>query len=235
MATRQPRVLAVEDDPAALEFARASLEGQGLLVLLAASGAEALRLLREDAPDLVLLDLVLPDIDGFELLRQLRALSAAPVIILTGRDAEAARVRGLELGADDYVTKPFSPAELAARIRAVLRRAGAAGTLHAGLVRVDDYLQIDFDEREVVVAGRRVALRPTEYRLLYHLVQNAGHTLPFATILARVWGPEYRAETQYVHLYIAYLRQKLEPDQAHPQYILTRRGVGYRFRELPPR
>ena len=233
MNTRQPRVLVVDDEPAILELDRVSLEERGFLVSAAADGGEALRRTRDDLPDLVLLDLRLPDLDGFDVLRQLRAASTVPVILLTVSDDEGDKVRGLELGADDYVTKPFRPGELVARINAVLRRCAWAGAPGPGLVAVDDRLQIDFDERDVLVHGRRVALRPTEYRLLYHLVQNAGRTLPFETILARVWGPEYRAETQYVHLYVAYLRQKLEPTPAAPRYILTKRGVGYSFRPLP--
>jgi two-component system KDP operon response regulator KdpE len=235
MVTRRPRVLAVDDEPALLELARDSLEARGFQVLTAHDGTEALRRARDDVPDLIILDLVLPDLDGFEVLRQLRATMAVPVIILTMRDDERDMIRGLELGADGYVTKPFSPDELAARMHAALRRADWGGSPSGGLVVVDEWLEIDFDEREVVVAGRRVALRPTEYRLLYHLVQNAGRTLPFETILARVWGPEYRAETQYVHLYVTYLRQKIEPDPHRPRYILTKRGVGYRFRPLTER
>jgi two-component system, OmpR family, KDP operon response regulator KdpE len=235
MNTRQPRVLVVDDEPDVLELDRVSLEERGFLVSAAADGEEALRRTRDDLPDLVLLDLRLPDLDGFDVLRQLRAASTVPVILLTVSDDEGDKVRGLELGADDYVTQPFRPGELAARIRAVLRRVAAAGPPGAGLVTVDERLAIDFDERDVVVDGRRIPLRPTEYRLLYQLMRNAGHTLPIETLLALVWGPEYRAETPYVHLYVAYLRRKLERDPAHPQYILTRRGVGYAFRRLPSR
>ena len=235
MTTRRPRVLAVDDEPAIRDLVRDILEARGFLVLTAGDGAGALRRVREDRPDLVLLDLRLPDTDGFAVLRQLRAASTVPVILLTVSDAEGDKVRGLALGADDYVTKPFRPGELVARIRAVLRRCARAGAPGPGLVAVDDRLQIDFDERDVIVDGRRIPLRPTEYRLLYQLVRNAGHTLPLETILSRVWGPEYRAETPYVHLYVAYLRQKLERRPAEPEYILTRRGVGYAFRRLPPR
>ncbi len=235
MTTRRPRVLAVDDEPAIRNLVRDSLEERGFLVLTAPDGAAARRRVREDLPDLVLLDLRLPGTDGFDVLRQLRTVSTVPVILLTVSDDEGDKVRGLELGADDYVTKPFRPSELVARIRAVLRRVTAAGLPGAGLVTVDERLVIDFDERDVIVDGWRIPLRPTEYRLLYQLVRNAGRTLPFETLLARVWGPEYRAETPYVHLYVAYLRQKLERRPAEPEYILTRRGVGYAFRHLPPR
>jgi two-component system KDP operon response regulator KdpE len=234
MPTRYPHLLVVDDERSRRDAIRVALEEDGFRVAQASGAEEALRRLREDLPDLVLLHLDPRTGERFAVLEQLRALSVIPLIVLSTRDAEADHVRGLELGADDYVTTSVSPTELAARIRVVLRRCVWSGGLHTGLVRVDDRLQIDFDEREVVVAGRRVALRPTEHRLLYHLVQNAGHTVPFATILARVWGPAYREETQYVHLYVAYLRHKLEPEPARPEYILTRRGVGYRFRPLPP-
>ncbi len=232
MSERQPRVLAVDDEPRMLDFIRVSLERQGFLVLEAQDGQEALARVRADLPDCVLLDAGLPDIDGFDVLEQLRATSAIPVIMVTVRSDEQDKIRGLTLGADDYVTKPFSPGELGARIKAVLRRSEGVGSLRTGLVRVDDRLQIDFDERDVIVDGQRIPLRPTEYRLLYHLVQNAGRTLPFEVILARVWGPEYRDETHYVHLYITYLRQKIEADPSNPRYILTKRGVGYSFRPL---
>jgi two-component system KDP operon response regulator KdpE len=235
MPTRLAQLLVVEDDPAIRELLRLNLLDEGFLVATAGNGEDALRHVRDDLPDLVLLDLTLPDTDGFEVLRQLRAASTVPVIILSARDAEGARVAGLERGADDYVTKPFSTGELVARVRATLRRADWRDGGRSGLVRVDEYLTIDFDEREVIVAGGCLPLRPTEYRLLYHLVRNAGHTLPFETILARVWGPAYRQETQYVHLYVTYLRQKIEPDPHRPRYILTRRGVGYRFRALAGR
>ena len=195
MTDRQPRILAVDDEPRMLDFIRVSLERQGFLVLEAQDGQEALTRVRAELPDCVLLDAGLPDIDGFDVLRQLRETSAVPIIMVTVRSDEQDKIRGLTLGADDYVTKPFSPGELGARITAVLRRSEGVGALLTGLVRVNDRLQIDFDERDVIVEGRRVPLRPTEYRLLYHLVQNAGRTLPFEVILARVWGSEYRGET----------------------------------------
>ncbi|HEY8476259.1 MAG TPA: response regulator transcription factor, partial [Chloroflexota bacterium] len=195
---RGRRILVVDDEPRMLDFIRVSLEREGFHVIEALDGEESLQRLRDDLPDLVLLDVGLPEMDGFEVLKLIREVSRVPVIMVTVRSDEHDRIRGLELGADDYVTKPFSPAELAARIRAVLRRAGGTPET-SGVVRVDDRLSIDFDEREVIVEGRRIPLRPTEYRLLYHLVQNAGRTLPYETILRRVWGPEYRDEIHYVH------------------------------------
>jgi two-component system KDP operon response regulator KdpE len=185
--------------------------------------------LRETLPDLVLLDVMMPDIDGFEVLRLIRENNDVPVIMLTAKNEEDDRVQGLELGADDYVSKPFSPRELVSRVKAVLRRNEGARSATSGLIEVDDYLKIDFDRREVWVDNELVKLRPTEYRLLYHLVQNAGWVISHDQILAKVWGYEYRDEPHYVRLYVNYLRQKLEQDPAKPKYILTERGVGYRF------
>jgi two-component system KDP operon response regulator KdpE len=171
----------------------------------------------------------MPDIDGFEVLKMLREVSNTPVIMLTAKGEEDDRVRGLELGADDYVTKPFSPRELVSRVRAVLRRTETISTGTKGLLEIDERLKIDFDRREIWVNKELVKLRPTEYRLLFHLVQNAGWVITHDQLLARVWGYEYRDEPHYVRLYINYLRQKLEEDPANPKYILTERGVGYRF------
>ncbi|HLH22486.1 MAG TPA: response regulator transcription factor [Chloroflexota bacterium] len=232
---RPPRVLAVDDEPRMVDFLRVSLHQHGFQVQEASTGEEALQAVRNDFPDLVLLDVALPDMDGFDVLQRLRLSSSVPVIIVTVHSDESDRIHGLTLGADDYVSKPFSPAELAARIKAVLRRTAGTEVAQSPLVTIDERLQIDFEEREAIVEGRRLRLRPTEHRLLYHLVQNAGRTLSFETILARVWGPEYREESHYVHLYITYLRQKIEPDPANPRYILSKRGVGYSFRALPAR
>jgi DNA-binding response OmpR family regulator len=180
-------------------------------------------------PDLILLDVMMPDLDGFEVLEMVREVSQVPVIMLTAKGEEDDRVRGLELGADDYVTKPFSPRELVSRVKAVLRRTeGATGSMH-GLIEVDDRLKIDFDRREIWLEGKLVKLRPTEYRMLYHLVQNAGWVVTHDQLLTKVWGYEYRDEPHYVRLYINYLRQKLEETPSDPKYILTERGVGYRF------
>jgi len=162
----------------------------------------------------------------------IREVSSVPVIMLTAKGEEDDRVRGLELGADDYVTKPFSPRELVSRVRAVLRRNEAVGIPSKELIEVDDRLKIDFGRREIWVEGKLVKLRPTEYRLLYHLVQNAGWVLTYDQILSKVWGYEYRDEPHYVRLYINYLRQKIEKDPANPVYILTERGVGYRFTDF---
>jgi two-component system KDP operon response regulator KdpE len=223
------RVLVVDDEERMVRFIRLNLEHDGFEVIEAFNGSRAIERLRDALPDIVLLDVMLPDMEGFEVLELIRDLSDVPVIMLTARGEEEDRVRGLELGADDYVTKPFSPRELVSRVRAVLRRAEASRGEPHGPIHIDQRLMLDFDRREIWVDGKLVKLRPTEYRLLYHLVQNAGWVLTHDQLLAKVWGYEYRDEPHYVRLYINYLRQKLEEDPANPKYILTERGVGYRF------
>ena len=222
------RILVVDDEERMVRFIRMNLEHDGFVVAEAFNGKQAIDKLR-DTPDLILLDVMMPDIDGFEVLETIREVSSVPVIMLTAKGEENDRVRGLELGADDYITKPFSPRELVSRVKAVLRRTeGVSGSMHE-LIQVDDRLKIDFDRREIWLEGKLVKLRPTEYRLLYHLVQNAGWVVSHDQLLQKVWGFEYRDEPHYVRLYINYLRQKLEKDPADPKYILTERGVGYRF------
>lgn len=223
-------VLVVDDEERMAHFVRLNLEQDGFQVVEAYRGLDAIQKMRDSMPDLILLDVMMPDIDGFEALQMIREFSSVPVIMLTAKGEEEDKVRGLELGADDYITKPFSPRELTSRVKAVMRRAemGTASPTHE-MIDVDDRLKIDFGKREVWVDGEIVKLRPTEYRLLYHLVQNAGWVLTYDQLLAKVWGYEYRDEPHYVRLYINYLRQKLEPDLANPRYIFTERGVGYRF------
>ena len=223
------RILIVDDEPRIIHFIRLNLEHDGFEVYEATSGLNALNQLRDQLPDMILLDVMMPDIDGFETLRLIREISNVPVIMLTAKGDEEDRVHGLELGADDYITKPFSPRELVSRLRAVLRRTEMPGTPSHKVIEVDGRLKIDFDRREVWVEDKLVKLRPTEYRLLFHLVQNAGWVVPHEQLLAKVWGYEYRDETHYLRLYINYLRKKLEKDPSDPQYILTERGVGYRF------
>ena len=226
---RNRRILVVDDEERMVRFIRLNLEHDGFQVVEAFRGHQAIQKLRDSLPDLVLLDVMMPDIDGFEVLKMIREISTVPVIMLTAKGEEDDRVKGLELGADDYITKPFSPRELVSRVKAVLRRQDMVGGGIRGLIEVDDRLKIDFDRREVWVEGELIKLRPTEYRLLYHLVQNAGWVVSNDQLLSKVWGYEYRDEPHYVRLYINYLRQKLEKDPANPQYILTERGVGYRF------
>jgi len=203
------RILVVDDEERMVRFIRLNLEHDGFQVFEAFNGKQAIDMIRSNLPDLVLLDVMMPDIDGFEVLEMIRESNT--------------------VGADDYITKPFSPRELVSRVRAVLRRTEMTGASTHGLIQVDDRLKFDFDRHEVWVEGGLVKLRPTEYRLLYHLVQNAGWVLTHDQILTKVWGYEYRDEPHYVRLYINYLRQKIEKDPANPKYILTERGVGYRF------
>jgi two-component system KDP operon response regulator KdpE len=228
-AFRNKKILVVDDEERMARFIRLNLEHDGFQVIEAFKGMQAVGLLRDKMPDAVILDVMLPDIDGFEVLQLIREVSTVPVIMLTAKGEEEDRVKGLELGADDYVTKPFSPRELVSRVRAVLRRVEQASNTGEGTIEVDEHLKIDFGRREIRLDGELVKLRPTEYRLLYHLVMNAGWVLTYDQILSKVWGYEYRDEPHYVRLYVNYLRQKLEKDPANPIYILTERGVGYRF------
>jgi DNA-binding response OmpR family regulator len=226
---RDRRILVVDDEERMVRFIRLNLEHDGFRVVEAFNGTQAINKIRTSMPDMILLDIMMPDMDGFEVLKIVREISSVPVIMLTAKGEEDDRVRGLELGADDYVTKPFSPRELVSRVRAVLRRTETATTSIHGLLEIDEHLKLDFDRREVWLDGKLVQLRPTEYRLLYHLVQNAGWVISHDQLLAKVWGYEYQDEPHYVRLYINYLRKKLEEDPANPKYILTERGVGYRF------
>jgi two-component system KDP operon response regulator KdpE len=223
------QILVVDDEARMVRFVRMNLELEGYQVVEAKTGIEALEKVRDELPDLVLLDVMMPEMDGFETLQRLREISTVPVIMLTVKGDEEDRIRGLELGADDYVTKPFSPRELASRIRAVLRRAEMPTPVAKTAIEIDDRLAVDFRQREVIVQGARIRLRPTEYRLLYHLVNNAGWVMTHEMLLSKVWGYEYRDETGLLRLYITYLRRKIEPDPSEPRYIFTERGVGYRF------
>jgi len=227
--SKKNRILVVDDEKGLVTLIRLNLEPDGFEVFAANNGAQAMDRLRAVLPDLVLLDVMMPDLDGFQVLRMIREVGNTPVIMLTAKGEENDKVRGLELGADDYVTKPFSPRELTSRIRAVLRRGSFSDQTDTGKIDVDGRLQIDFDRHEVWVDGELVQLRPTEYRLLYHLLKNAGWVLTHDQILSKVWGYEYEDEPHYVRLYINYLRKKIEKDPANPRYILTERGVGYRF------
>ncbi|MCD6300007.1 MAG: response regulator transcription factor [Dehalococcoidales bacterium] len=231
MATNKT-ILVVDDEPHMVQFISMNLELEGFRVVSATNGYEALEKVTRELPDLVILDIMMPDMDGFETLEKIREVSTIPVIFLSVKGEELDRVHGLDLGADDYMTKPFSPRELVSRIRAVLRRTEAKALTARSEIVVDDELCINFDQRKIIVRGQEIQLRPTEYRLLYQLVNNAGKLLSHETLLSRVWGPEYRDEDHYVRLYITYLRQKIEKDPKNPKYILSERGLGYRFKEF---
>jgi two-component system KDP operon response regulator KdpE len=228
------RILVVDDEPDLVESVKLGFELQWreVDILEAGTGEAALDIVEREHPDIVLLDIGLPDIDGFEVLRQLRAFSDVPVVMLTARDDAMDKVKGLELGADDYITKPFNHLELMARVKAVLRRLDMpAPTSRAPSFRSGG-LEVDFARQEARLDGERLDLTPTEYKLLYHLVRNAGHILPHGTLLAKIWGREYVDEVDYVRVYIRRLRDKLRDDPDSPRYIRTERGLGYRF--IPP-
>jgi two-component system KDP operon response regulator KdpE len=223
------RILVVDDEPRMIGFIRMNLELENFQVVEAHNGSEALEMIRTQLPDLVLLDVMMPKLDGYETLRTLREFSSIPVIMLTAKGEEEDIVYGLELGADDYIPKPFSPKVLSSRVRAVLRRSEMPSASEKAVLEVDERLSVDFNRREVIVNGEHVKLRPTEYRLLYHLIQNAGWVMPHETLLTKVWGHEYINDNHLLRLYINYLRKKIEKDPADPQYIFTERGLGYRF------
>lgn len=225
-----PRLILIVDDEARMRrFIRMNLELEGYQVIEADNGLAALERIRQYTPDLIIMDVMMPQMDGFETLKLLREISTVPAILLTVKDDEEDKIYGLGLGADDYVTKPFSPRELSSRVNAVLRRAEWPAPAPRTVLKIDERLSVDFNRHQVIVDGERIDLRPTEYRLLSHLIQNAGWVVPHDTLLAKVWGYEYRDETHYLRLYVNYLRKKIEKDPANPEYILTERGVGYRF------
>jgi len=225
------RILVVDDAPDVVESVRLgfTLQWRDVEVLGAGTGQEALDVVEGQRPDIVLLDVGLPGVDGFAVLRDIRLFSDVPIVMLTARDDAMDKVKGLELGADDYVTKPFNHLELMARVRAVLRRHEMPPpTSRAPSFKALD-LEVDFAAREVRLRGERLELTPTEYKLLYHLVRNSGHVLQHGTLLAKVWGREYLDEVDYLRVYVRRLRDKLGDDPDHPRYIRTERGLGYRF------
>jgi len=226
------KILVVDEEPDVVRLISVSfgMQQPNWEVVAASDGEEALAMLEREQIALVLLDVGLPDMSGFQVLQQIRLFSDVPVIMLTVHDDELSKVRGLELGADDYITKPFSHLELLARMRAVLRRTQAL-PLAQEEPFVSDDLSVDFARREVTRRGELVPLTTTEYRLLYHMVRNAGQVLTHETLLARVWGREYTDEINYLKVYISRLRAKLEDDPRNPQHILTEHGVGYWFRK----
>jgi two-component system, OmpR family, KDP operon response regulator KdpE len=230
------RILVVDDEPDVVESVRLgfTLQWREVDVLGASTGELALDAVERERPDIVLLDVGLPDMDGFAVLRELREFSDVPVVMLTARDDAMDKVKGLELGADDYVTKPFNHLELMARVKAVLRRLDMpAPTSRAPSFRSGE-LEVDFARQEARIRGERIELTPTEYQVLYHLVRNAGHVLQHGTLLAKVWGREYIDEVDYIRVYIRRLREKLGDDPEHPRYIQTERRLGYRFLEPRP-
>jgi two-component system KDP operon response regulator KdpE len=222
------RILVVDDEPQIRRALRSGLTAQGYEVLLAADGEEALDLAASRPVDLVVLDLGLPGIDGLEVCRQLREWSSVPILVLSVRASDKDKVAALDLGADDYLTKPFSMAELLARIRANVRRARAVPQTEP-VFRTGD-LAIDMARHRVTMAGQEVKLARMEYEVLRYLALNADRVITHRVLLREVWGPDYEEETQYLRVHINRLRRKIEPDPARPQYIITEPGVGYRLR-----
>jgi DNA-binding response OmpR family regulator len=225
----KPKILVVDDAPPILRLVRSNLEKEGIKVLTASDGEQAISQAEMNELDLILLDVMMPRMDGWEVLRRLREFSTVPIIMLTAKSEEYDKVRGLELGADDYVTKPFGVPELLARIKAVLRRTALPNAVkHEPVFQVGGF-SVNFAQRKVSARGQDVRLSPTEYKLLYELVTNAGRVVLHQDLLAKVWGREYRDETEYLRVYVRYLRQKLEMEPSKPKLILTEPGVGYRF------
>jgi two-component system, OmpR family, KDP operon response regulator KdpE len=223
------RVLVVDDEPQILRFLRPALEASGYAVLHAETGREALRLIANSAPDIVVLDLGLPDMDGKDVLSEARKFYTSPILVLSARDREAEKIAALDLGADDYVEKPFAIGELLARLRTALRHRGA-GEAPAMHVEVDG-LAIDMDKRRVTKNGAAVKLTPREYDLLCVLARHAGRVVTHSQILTSVWGPAHKDDTQYLRVFIGQLRAKIEDDPTAPTIIRTEAGIGYRFSE----
>lgn len=229
------KFLIVDDDKMIVEAVTIGLQfqWQDAQVHSAHDGEEGLHKFLDLSPDVTLLDVNMPHMSGFEMLQRLREVSDAPVLMLTARGDEMSKVKGLELGADDYLVKPFSHLELFARIKAVLRRTDMPAPISAAPSFVSGDVAVNFDSHEVTVKGQPVKLTPTEYKLLYQMVRNAGRVLPFETLLSKIWGDEYRGDMDYLKTYISRLRKKLGDESEHPRYILTERSVGYRFARLP--
>jgi two-component system KDP operon response regulator KdpE len=221
------RVLVVDDDPRLQRTLSIALRAHSHEVLTAADGRTALQVAAEDEPDVVILDLGLPDLDGTEVLSRLRQTSAVPVIVLSARHESEDKVEALDLGADDFVTKPFGVEELLARVRAAVRRGGDLGR-SLGVLE-NDHFRLDFSERRARVDGADVRFTPTEWRVLETLCREPGHLVSQQDLLRSVWGPSYGRESNYLRVYANQLRRKLEPDPAHPQHLLTEPGLGYRF------
>jgi two-component system KDP operon response regulator KdpE len=229
------KVLIIDDDPDIVEAITLSfgLQWPDAIVLGAADAGEARSAFTSENPDVVLLDIALPDADGFEVLKWVRERSDVPVLMISARGEEIDKVRGLELGADDYITKPFGYLELSARIRAVIRRAQSLPPMSGGGKFESGDLLVNYSSHEVFVKGKQVKLTPIEYKLLYQLTRNAGHVLMHDHLLTKIWGPEYLGELDYLRIYIRRLREKLEANPQQPVQILTERGIGYRFNPSP--
>ena len=228
----RPRVLIADDDPIVVKFVSAILKNEGCDVLTAADGATALEAVERDSPDLVILDIAMPNGDGFEVCRRLREWSQVPIIMLSARGETLDKVRCLNLGADDFVTKPFAMDELIARVKSVLRRARMPNEVREPSSFIRGNIEIDLLRRRVTVADKEVRLTPTEYMLLQELASNVGKVLSHTHLLGRVWGADYVEDRQFLHVFINRLRNKLEADPQNPEYITTVSGVGYLFKDV---
>src|SRR5215213_11570011 len=224
-------IMVVDDEPPIVRLVRAKLQADGYAVVTAARGEDALALLEDERPDLIVLDLMMPGMDGFETLRHIREQGQTPVIMLTARAGDADKLRGLQGGADDYVTKPFNPDELSARVTAVLRRTEGAAPAGSNQVLQYQRVRVDLDLRQVTLDGNEVKLSRTEWELLSQLASNAGRVMLHRELLSRIWGPEFSNEVQYLRTWVSRLRAKLDPDDTG-ELITTFPGVGYRM-ELP--
>ena len=229
MTTRGKRILLAEDEVTLRDFIRRNLHARGFEVIEANNGLEAVALWERENPHLLILDIMMPRMDGLEVCRRVREHSAVPIIVLTALDDESDKVAALDLGADDYLTKPFGVEELLARVRAVLRRTqGETLSQESGLKQFGD-IEIDLNGHIVRLRGMEVRLSPTEFAFLKQLILNAGKVVTQRTLLQTIWGPQYSGEAEYLRVYINRLRQKLEKDPANPSYLLTEPGIGYRF------
>jgi DNA-binding response OmpR family regulator len=228
MPAKKTTILAADDDPQILRLVTRNLQLDGYEVIAVSDGAAALEQIEAHAPDLALLDVMMPRLDGFAVTQRVREFSAVPILILTARGQDADKIRGLDLGADDYLTKPFSVEELLARVRAVLRRTQLSAEAQSlSATTTIGELRVDYVQHLVTLRGQEVTLTPTEYRLLAYLAQNAGRVVTQDLLLEHVWGPEYTGESHMLQVNINRLRRKIEDDHTHPRYLLTKVGVGY--------
>jgi two-component system KDP operon response regulator KdpE len=233
MSDSKPLILLVEDEPQMRKFVRIALESHDYRVVEAATGEEAMRQASAYTPDAILLDLGLPDMDGLEVTRRLRDWSAVPIVIISARGQEDSKVRALDGGADDYLTKPFGAAELMARLRVALRHAAQSKDAPTALVRIGDDVEIDLVKRVVRVRGAEVHLTPIEYKLITTLAKHAGMVMTHRQLLEQVWGPGHAHQMQYLRVYMTQLRHKLEQQPARPRYLVTEPGIGYRLKAEP--
>ncbi len=230
MPARKTTILTADDDPQLLRLVTRNLQLEGYEVVAASDGQQALEQIEAHLPDLALLDVMMPRLDGFQVTERVREFSSVPIIIVTARGQDQDKVRGLDVGADDYLTKPFSVDELLARVRAVLRRSSISGTdQHAALqaqIHIGE-LTVDLAQHSAEMAGKDITLTPIEFRLLAYLAQNAGRVITQDLLLEHVWGPEYIGESHLLQVNVNRLRHKIEPDALHPRYLLTKTGIGY--------